>query len=62
MIGDKGHICKDEKEIEYAIKNRNKIIFAYGDVEISEKTAKKIQKKRIWVIGCDRNEVNNAEG
>ena len=35
-------------------KNRRKIIYAYEDIEVKERTVKKIQKNRIIVIGVKR--------
>lgn len=58
MIGDREHICKNEEEIKHAIKNKNKVIYAYGDIEIGKKTEEKIKKQRIWIIGKER-EIND---
>lgn len=54
MIGDREHVCKDEEEVERAIKNRRKIIYAYEDIDVKERTVRKIQKNRIIVIGVKR--------
>lgn len=56
MIGDREHICKNEEEVKRAVKNRMKLIYAYGDIELSEKLSKKIIDKRILVIGVDRKD------
>lgn len=56
MIGDKEHICKTEEEVRHAIKNKNREIYAYNDIEVSEKLGKKILDKRILVLGIDRKE------
>lgn len=54
MIGDGEHVCKDGEEVERAVKNRRKIIYAYEDIDVKERTVKKIQKNRIIVIGVKR--------
>lgn len=56
MIGDKDHICKTEEEVKRAVKNKMKLIFAYGDIEISEKLYKKITDKRILILGVSRDD------
>lgn len=56
MIGDREHICKTEEEVKRAVKNKMKIIYAYKDIEVSEKLGKKILDKRILVLGIDRKE------
>lgn len=54
MIGDKEHICKTEEEVRHAIKNKNREIYAYNDIEISEKVAEKIRKRGIIIKGRNR--------
>lgn len=54
MIGDREHVCKDEEEVERAVKNRRKIIYAYEDIDVKERTSRKILDKRILVIGVKR--------
>lgn len=56
MIGDREHICKDENEVKRAVKNRMRLIYAYGDIELSERLSKKIIDKRILVIGVDKKD------
>lgn len=56
MIGDREHICKTADEVRRAVKNRMKLIYAYGDIEIGEELSKKILDKRILVLGIDRKE------
>ena len=40
-------ICENEKEIIGQMNAGKRIIIAYGDIEVSEKTVKKIKKKKI---------------
>lgn len=56
MIGDREHICKTAEEVEHAVKNRMRLIYAYKDIELSEKLSKRIIDKRILVIGVDRKD------
>lgn len=54
-------ICENEKEIIGQMNAGKRIIIAYGDIEVSEKTAKKIKKKRILVIGKKREEKDERD-
>lgn len=49
-------ICENEKEIIGQMNAGKRIIIAYGDIEVSKKTARKIKKKKILVIGRKREE------
>lgn len=55
IIGDENNICNSEKEILTAIKRHRKRIYAYIDVLVSNRTAKKIKKKGILIMGCKRD-------
>ena len=54
-------ICENEKEIIGQMNAGKRIIIAYGDIEVSEKTVKKIKKKRILVIGKKREEKDERD-
>ena len=54
-------ICESEKEIIGQMNAGKRIIIAYGDIEVSEKTVKKIKKKRILVIGKKREEKDERD-
>lgn len=56
VIGSENNICKNEKEILTAIKRHRKKIYAYIDVLVSSRTARKIRKKKILIMGCKREE------
>ena len=49
-------ICENEKEIIGQMNAGKRVIIAYGDIEVSEKTVKRIKKKKILVIGKKREE------
>lgn len=54
-------ICENEKEIIGQMNAGKRVIIAYGDIEVSEKTAKKIKKKKILVIGKKREEKDERD-
>nr|DAG83835.1 MAG TPA: hypothetical protein [Caudoviricetes sp.] len=54
-------ICENEKEIIGQMNAGKRIIIAYGDIEVSEKTARKIKKKKILVIGRKREEKDERD-
>lgn len=54
-------ICENEKEIIGQMNAGKRVIIAYGDIEVSEKTAKKIKKKKILVIGKKKEEKDERD-
>lgn len=54
-------ICENEKEIIGQMNAGKRVIIAYGDIEVSEKTVKKIKKNRILVIGKKREEKDERD-
>lgn len=54
-------ICENEKEIIGQMNAGKRVIIAYGDIEVSEKTAKKIKKKKILIVGTKREEKDERD-
>lgn len=54
-------ICENEKEIIGQMNAGKRIIIAYGDIEVSKKTARKIKNKKILVIGRKREEKDERD-
>lgn len=51
---EKAKICENEKEIIAALKRKKKEIYAYTDIVVSARTARKIHKNKVRIYGCTR--------
>lgn len=54
-------ICKNIWEVKEAIRKKKKLIYAYGDIELDDKTVNRITKKRILVLGIEREKNENKD-